>query len=59
MNEPSVPEPDTYGPAGTYGCACRDRNARECMLIRYGSQRTGTHECCPCMCHQWESDHDD
>jgi len=41
-----------------YGCACMSRNARECMLMRYGAQGTRTYECCECLCHQWD-DQDD
>jgi len=42
---------DTDGPAGTTGCACVSRDARECAGLRYSS--TNVHERCTCLCHEW------
>lgn len=55
------PETDTWGPAGTYGCACVSRDARNCALIRYGYSAAVTDDGyrCPCMCHQWDDDDDE
>jgi hypothetical protein len=64
------PERDSSGPRGTYGCACRSRDARECMARRYPDLTLGPQpddmdeyrylsaERCQCMCHDW-SDEDD
>ena len=30
------PERDQEGPRGTYGCACVSREARTCLIVRYG-----------------------
>lgn len=46
---------DTTGPRGTYGCACLDRDARECMRMRYGFIGYSS-ERCECLCHQWDDD---
>ena len=45
------------GPAGTYGCACVDRDSVQCAAIRYGMDHWG--ECCGCLCHQWSDDDDE
>ena len=64
-------ETDTEGPRGTYGCACRSRDARQCMALRYPDTAFGPQpddeteyaylrdERCECMCHQWDDDDDD
>ncbi len=58
--EPSVgrlgPERDQEGPRGTYGCACVSREARTCLIVRYGYREsmTGSDERCECMYHQWD-----
>ena len=46
------------GPRGTYGCACVSREARTCLIVRYGYREsmTGSDERCECMCHQWDDD---
>lgn len=49
-----VPERDTSGPRGTYGCACMDRDSVQCAAIRYGMDHYG--EACECLCHQWDDD---
>lgn len=49
---------DTYGPRGTYGCACVSRNAKVCMLVRYGYAYLDADERCECLCHQWDDDDD-
>ena len=53
---------NTYGPAGTYGCACVADSARLCTLIRYGRD-IDSHEKhddnCECLCHQWREEDDD
>ena len=61
--EPSVGRPveeatNTSGPRGTYGCACVSREARTCLIVRYGYREsmTGSDERCECMCHQWDDD---
>lgn len=63
-------ETDTEGPRGTYGCACRSRDARQCMALRYPDTAFGPQpddeaeyaylsaERCQCMCHQWDDDDD-
>lgn len=50
---------DTYGPSGTYGCACPDRDAHRCILIRYGCDCGDPSEECQCMCHEWAREDDD
>lgn len=61
---------NTTGPRGTYGCACASRDARQCVLLRYGypdddddpraAQDCGYHvEACTCLCHEWQDDEDD
>ena len=52
------PERDQDGPRGTYGCACVSREARTCLIVRYGYREsmTGSDERCECMCHQWDDD---
>lgn len=52
------PERDQEGPRGTYGCACVSREARTCLIVRYGYREsmTGSDERCECMCHQWDDD---
>ena len=56
-----VPDRDTWGPAGTYGCACLSRDAAECHRRRYGivagDVSHGAEECY-CLCHQWEDEDD-
>ncbi len=52
----AAPERDTWGPAGTYGCACTSRDAMFCFDDRYGHH---TGECCECMCHQWRDEDED
>ena len=49
---------NTEGPRGTYGCACVSREARTCLIVRYGYREsmTGSDERCECMCHQWDDD---
>jgi hypothetical protein len=57
VSDPDEPL-DTYGPAGSYGCACPCRDAKDCTLLRYGF----TFErplACECMCHQWRDDDDE
>jgi hypothetical protein len=56
-NEPT-PERDTSGQRGTYGCACVSRDARNCILQRYGwcGNFGRTEEPCECICHQWSDD---
>lgn len=69
MTEPNTPEPrDTWGPSGTYGCACVSRDARECMARRYPELTLGPQpddmdeysymhaERCQCVCHDWRDD---
>ena len=52
---------DVYaeGPRGTYGCACKSRDAAECHRRRYGivagDASHGAEEC-DCLCHQWSDD---
>jgi hypothetical protein len=62
--EPSVgrlPDEATNacGPRGTYGCACKSRDAAECHRRRYGivagDVSHGTEEC-DCLCHHWSDD---
>ena len=64
--EPSVGRPvdeatDTSGPRGTYGCACKSRDAAECHRRRYGivagDVSHGAEEC-DCLCHHWSDDHE-
>ncbi len=57
----AAPERDTWGPAGTYGCACVSRDARNCTLMRYGwcGNFGRADEACECMCHQWREDDED
>jgi len=43
---------DTEGPAGTTGCACVSRDARQCADMRYSGDAEGY--LCQCMCHEWE-----
>lgn len=45
---------DTYGTG--YGCACPCRDARACIVLRYGEEADG--EPCTCLCHQWNDDED-
>lgn len=56
------PERDQAGPRGTYGCACKSRDAAECHRMRYGivagDVSHGAEECY-CLCHQWSDDDDD
>ena len=56
------PERDQSGPRGTYGCACKSRDAAECHRMRYGivagDVSHGAEECY-CLCHQWSDDDDD
>lgn len=52
-----VPDRDTWGPAGTYGCACVAPSAHACAEIRYGYREIP--EPCECMCHQWRDEDDD
>lgn len=49
---------DTTGPRGTYGCACVSRDARTCLIVRYGYRENMTRldERCECLCHQWSDD---
>ena len=49
---------DQEGPRGTYGCACVSREARTCLIVRYGYREsmTGSDERCECLCHQWDDD---
>lgn len=58
LDDAALPDDGTnaYGPRGTYGCACLDRDAVQCAAIRYGMDHWG--EACQCLCHQW-SDEDD
>lgn len=53
---------DTEGPRGTYGCACKSRDAAECHRMRYGivagDVSHGAEECY-CLCHQWSDDDDE
>lgn len=57
---PSQPDPkpeprDTYGTG--YGCACVSRDARNCLLLRYGYHDCGdSSERCGCLCHDWGDD---
>ena len=48
---------DTYGPAGTYGCACPCSDARTCIVLRYGED--ADNEPCTCLCHDWRDEDDD
>lgn len=54
-----VPERDQAGTRGTYGCACKSRDAAECHRMRYGivagDASHGAEECY-CLCHQWSDD---
>lgn len=56
------PERDQEGPRGTYGCACKSRDAAECHRVRYGivagDVSHGAEECY-CLCHQWDDEDDD
>lgn len=67
--EPPQEKRDTYGPAGTYGCACVSRDAGQCSRTRYGRLALGPcaddatdeydylhSEECECPCHQWDDD---
>ena len=57
-----APEPtDQWGPAGTNGCACVSRDARNCALMRYGYRENcgSFDERCECACHQWSDDDGD
>ena len=47
---------DTDGPAGTYGCACVSRDARNCIIARYGWRGNfGAPDAhCDCLCHKWD-----
>lgn len=61
--EPSVGRPvdeatDAEGPRGTYGCACKDRDAGWCASLRYGSLAAEGWKC-ECLCHQWSDDDDE
>lgn len=51
---------DAEGPRGTYGCACKSRDAAECHRLRYGivagDVSHGAEECY-CLCHSQE-EHD-
>lgn len=58
MNSPASTPTNTGGPAGTYGCACVSRDARNCMLLRYGYHDCGDARC-ECLCHSWDDDDDD
>mgnify|MGYP000499988433 CR=1 FL=1 len=49
---------DQEGPRGTYGCACKDRDAWWCASLRYGSLAE-QHYRCECICHQWSDDDGD
>lgn len=53
-----VPERDTSGPRGTYGCACVSRDMRECILVRYRGLFDNLHDYCECLCHHWEDEDD-
>ena len=52
---------DAEGPRGTYGCACVSRDARNCLIVRYGYREdlTGFDEKCQCLCHEWSDDDDE
>lgn len=55
-----LPAPEaTSGPRGTYGCACKSRDAAECHRRRYGivagDVSHGAEEC-DCLCHHWSDD---
>ncbi len=56
------PERNQDGPRGTYGCACKSRDAAECHRRRYGivagDVSHGAEEC-DCLCHHWSDDDDD
>ncbi len=61
--EPSVGRPvnegtDAEGPRGTYGCACKDRDAAWCASLRYGTLAAHGYKC-ECLCHQWSDDDED
>ena len=50
---------DTYGTTG-YGCACVSRDARNCILARYGYvEHDAGDGRCECLCHQWDDEEDD
>ena len=52
---------NTYGPRGTYGCACVSDSARMCTLLRYPERDVCDmgDDNCECMCHQWRQEDDD
>ena len=52
----SVPKHDASGPPGTYGCACVNRDARNCAILRYGYNPDPDCQRCECLCHGWEDD---
>ena len=49
---------NTEGQRGSYGCACKDRDAGWCASLRYGSLASEGWKC-ECLCHQWSDDDDD
>lgn len=54
-------ERDTGGPPGTYGCACKNLDARMCYVIRYDIDPADDdlddgH--CECLCHTWREEGD-
>lgn len=48
-------ERDTYGPRGTYGCACVSSDPRSCLVYR-SDRLPDLGEQCECMCHEWRDD---
>ena len=54
VGRPAEQATNSCGPAGTYGCACVDRDSVQCAAIRYGMDHWG--ESCLCLCHQWSDD---
>lgn len=50
---------NTDGPTGTYGCACRSSDPKQCFAIRYGTDHDHQGEECECQCHGWEEEDDD
>lgn len=52
----SAATPDATGLRGTYGCACKSRDARNCALLRYGYNGDPDCQRCECLCHEWPDD---
>lgn len=52
-----APKRDTYGPSGTYGCACVSGDPRSCLVCR-SDRLPDLSEQCECMCHGWRYDDD-